>query len=333
MKKAIFLTSSQYDIDRVYENKIRAELQSRYDFYETVIDKSNIEKHSEAARNAEYIFSTWGMEHFTESEIKKFFPNVKCLFYAAGSVQHFAAEFLNCDIRVFSAWKANAVPVAEYTHAQIMLALKGFYRAVTETKNNYGEMQKYAENCGGAYNAKIGIIGVGCIGRMVCEKLKANNVEVYYYDPFLPEKAAKELNIHPASLKEIFSECNVISNHLANKDELTGIISAELLNMMKPYCVFINTGRGRQVDEEGLVKAMKKDKSRCAVLDVLIDEPLNPDLPIANCSNIFITPHIAGSIGREVVRMAEYMSDEAKRTDNGISPLYEVTTEMLKTMA
>ncbi len=333
MKKAIFLTSVESDAQRVYAGEVRSQLQNRYEFYETVLDKSNIEKHIEAAKSAEYIFSTWGMEHFSESEIQRYFPNAKCLFYAAGSVQHFAKEFLNCGIRVFSAWKANAVPVAEWTHAQIVLALKGFYRVSAEAKQNYRGMQIYAENCGGAYNAKVGIIGVGSIGALVAEKLMTNDVEVLYYDPFLPEEAAKSLNIKAASLAEIFSQCNVVSNHLANKEELNGIISFELLNMMKPYSVFINTGRGKQVDEDGLITAMKNDETKTALLDVVTDEPLKADSPIANCKNIIITPHIAGSMGKEVVRMAEYMQKEAIRIDNGDSPLYEVTNSMLTTMA
>lgn len=332
-KKAILLTNEEHNAKRVYDSSIMPKLHDRYDLYKTVICKSNIKNHLDTCKNAEYIFSTWGMEHFSEEEIKEYFPKAKCLFYAAGSVQHFAKEFLNCNIRVFSSWKANAVPVAEYTYAQILLALKGFYQASFKTKKQYYKMAKYSGNCGGIYNAKIGIIGVGSIGGMVAEKLKANDVEVYYYDPYLPKEVADTLNIKSATLEEIFKNCDVISNHLANKDELTGVLSGRLFDMMKPYAVFINTGRGKQVDEKGLVKAMRKVKTRTALLDVLCREPLNPFSQIARCKNIIVTPHIAGSLGKEVVRMAEYMVDEAQRIDNGESPAYEVTVKMLKTMA
>lgn len=332
-KKAILLTAQGYDANRVYDSGVTAKLKNRYDLYDTVLCKQNIEEHRTACRNAEYIFSTWGMEHFSEEEIKAYFPNAKCLFYAAGSVQHFASEFLKCHIRVFSAWQANAVPVAEYTYAQILLALKGFYRAAAKSRYHYYDMAKYAENCGGVYNAKVGIIGVGCIGSAVAERLKANNVKVYYYDPYLPKENAEKLHIKSASLESIFSDCDVITNHLANKEELTGVLSGKLFDCMKPYAVFINTGRGRQVDEKGLVKAMRKVKTRTALLDVLVHEPLKPFSAIARCKNIIVTPHIAGSLGKEVVRMSEYMADEAERIDNGDSALYEVTTQMLKTMA
>lgn len=332
-KKAILLTSEEHNAHRVYDGGMIAKLQERYDLYETVLSKKSIKNHLTACKNAEYIFSTWGMEHFSEEEIRDYFPNAKCLFYAAGSVQHFAGEFLNCGIRVFSAWKANAVPVAEYTYAQILLATKGFYRASRKSRTQYYQMSKYADKCGGVYNAKVGIIGVGSIGSMVAEKLQANDVTVLYYDPYLPSDVAEKLHIRPASLEEIFSQCDVITNHLANKEELTGVLSGNLFDRMKPYSVFINTGRGRQVDERGLVKAMRKVKTRTALLDVLVHEPLNLFSAIARCKNIIVTPHIAGSLGREVVRMAEYMLDDAQRMDQGKNPLYEVTAQMLKTMA
>lgn len=332
-KKAILLTAEGHNARRVYDNHMMSELRQRYTLYETVLCKKNIKNHIDVCRETEYIFSTWGMEHFSEEEIKEYFPNVKCLFYAAGSVQHFASEFLNCGIRVCSAWQANAVPVAEYTYAQILLALKGFYRASAKSRMQYYKMAKYADNCGGVYNVKIGIIGVGCIGGAVAEKLKVNDVAVYYYDPYLPSDIAEKLNIQSATLEEIFSSCDVITNHLANKEELTGILNGKLFDMMKPYAVFINTGRGRQVDEKGLVKAMRKVKTRTALLDVLVHEPLNPFSAIARCKNIVVTPHIAGSLGKEVIRMAEYMLDDAQRIDNGETPVYEVTVQMLKTMA
>ena len=331
--KAMFVCNNKNNINRVYSEELKKILFENYDFEKEIINKNNICQYIDIAKEAEYIFSTWGMEKFTVQEIKTYFPNVRCVFYAAGSVQHFAKEFLDCGIRVFSAWKANAIPVAEYTYSQIILASKGFYQSSKKAKLNFYGMAKYSDKCGGNYNAKIGIIGVGSIGKLVAQKLNQNDVEVYYYDPYLPKEEADRLNIKSESLENIFSKCDVITNHLANKKELNNILNAELFNKMKPYATFINTGRGMQVDEKALVKAMKKVKTRTAVLDVTKHEPLNPFGSIARCRNIIVTPHIAGSNGREVERMAQYMVEEAKRVANGQTPLYEVTQKMLTTMA
>ena len=84
--------------------------------------------HAEFA-GVEFIFSTWGMPRFSAEEIRRYFPDLRAVFYAAGSVQGFARPFLDCGVRVFSAWAANAIPVAAYTVAQILLAAKGFFPA------------------------------------------------------------------------------------------------------------------------------------------------------------------------------------------------------------
>lgn len=332
MKVAI-ITSDKKNADRVYVDELKKELSERYELLPVVICKKNIERYIDFLLETEYLFATWGMEHFTEEEIKKYFPNLKCVFYSAGTVQHFAKEFLSLGIRVFSAWRANAVPVAEFTYAEIMLATKGFYRAVKSNKFMYYASAAYSDKCGGNYRAKIGIIGVGSIGELVARKLMANDVDVLYYDPYLKTEKAKELNIKSASLDEIFKTCDVITNHLANKEELTNIFSAELFGLMKPYATFINTGRGRQVDEKGLAKAMKKVKTRTALLDVTAHEPVNPLGRLARLKNVIITPHIAGSNGREVERMARYMIDEAKRVDNNETNQHEVSIDMLSRMA
>lgn len=332
MKVAI-ITANKRNANRVYTVELRQELADRYELLPEIVSKKNIEQHIDFLKETEYLFATWGMEHFTEDEIKKYFPSLKCVFYSAGTVQQFANEFLSLGIRVFSAWRANAIPVAEFTYAEIILATKGFYRAAKNSRFLFYPSANYSDKCGGNYRAKIGIIGVGSIGEMVARKLMDNDVDVFYYDPFLSEEKAIKLNIKSSSLEEIFKTCDVITNHLANKDELTNIFSGELFSMMKPYATFINTGRGRQVDEKGLAKAMRKVKTRTALLDVTMHEPINPFGRLARRRNIIITPHIAGSNGREVERMARYMIDEAMRVDENKNAEHEVSMDMLSRMA
>lgn len=332
MKVAI-ITANIKNANRVYTTDLKQELADRYELLPEVVSKKNIERHIDFLKETEYLFATWGMEHFTEDEIKKYFPSLKCVFYSAGTVQQFAKEFLSLGIRVFSAWRANAIPVAEFTYAEIILATKGFYRAAKNSRFLFYPSVNYSDKCGGNYRSKIGIIGVGSIGEMVARKLMDNDVDVLYYDPFLSEEKARELNIKPSSLEEIFKTCDVITNHLANKDELTNIFSGELFSMMKPYATFINTGRGRQVDEKGLAKAMRRVKTRTALLDVTLHEPINPFGRLARRRNIIVTPHIAGSNGREVERMARYMIDEAMRVDENMNTEHEVSMDMLSRMA
>lgn len=331
--KAVFCTKLPAHIATVYPTEITEEISRCYELDPMILHKKNLNKNMESANQAEAIFSTWGMEHFEPDEIKKYFPRLKYIFYAAGSVQHFAKEFLEQGIRVFAANAANAVPVAEYTFAQILLANKGMFQSIRRNQRTRGSASRYSNACQGNYKPKIGIVGIGQIGTMVVKLLQNVDCQVYYYDPFLSKERAKELGITECDLKDMFKTCDCISNHLANKEELAGILNYDLFSLMKPYATFINTGRGRQVDERGLVRALRQCKTRTALLDVTDPEPPRLFSPMRRMKNIFLTPHIAGSQGGEVARMGYYMMEDSGRIIRGEAPHYEVTADMLKIMA
>lgn len=308
----------------------------------TVIDKLGIcenifcknDLYSNDFSNVEYVFSTWGMPVLTEDEIKKYLPSLRAVFYAAGTVQTFARPFLNCGVKVFSAWAANAVPVAEYTVAQIILANKGMFRSsLTYHKNGRSKAREVATQYIGNYNAKIGIIGAGMIGKLVIKMLKSYNLEVMAFDPFLPDDTATELGVKKVSLKTLFCECDVVSNHLANNEQTQGMLNKPLFESMKQNATFINTGRGAQVVENDLVSVLENRPDITALLDVTFPEPPVENHPFYTLENCILTPHIAGSSGNEVWRMAEYMADEYEKLVSGNETNYEVTLKMLETMA
>ena len=126
--KSIILCEKQQHFEAVYPTDIIKKLQSMTDVDGIRYSRADVLSHPSKFADTEIIFSTWGMPSFTEEEIRTYLPSLKCVFYAAGSVQGFARSFLNCGVRVFSAWRANAIPVAEYTVAQIILAGKDFFR-------------------------------------------------------------------------------------------------------------------------------------------------------------------------------------------------------------
>ncbi|MBQ1848309.1 MAG: hydroxyacid dehydrogenase [Clostridia bacterium] len=272
---------------------------------------------------AEALFTTWGMKSYKEDEIKELFPNLKYIFYGAGSVQSFALPFIKNGVKVFSAWQANGVPVAEFTVSQILLCGKRYFDVITGEKGTVH----------GNYGNKVGIIGLGMIGKLVCKMLSAYKLDVYAYDKFLPDEEFEKLGVKRADLGFIFSECDIISNHLANNAQTRGMLDAELIKSMKPDAYFINTGRGAQVDHNALYEALCAEPKRTALLDVTDPEPLPEDHPLKTLKNAIISPHIAGSLGDEVARMGEYMCEEFERMIKGEAPLYEVTEKMLEVMA
>jgi len=301
---------------------------------DTVYTKEEVLSEPEKFKSTEFIFSTWGMPTFTEEEIKSCFPSLKAVFYGAGTVQAFARPFLNCGIKVFSAWAANAVPVAEYTVAQIVLANKGFFSSSRLAKT--GD-RKAASQCfhsyPGNYGVRVGIIGAGMIGKLVINMLKSYNLEVLVFDPFLDDNKAKELGVKKVSLETVFKECQVVSNHLANNEQTKGMLDGRLFETMLTNATFINTGRGAQVVEADLIKVLKARPDLTALLDVTFPEPPESDSEFYTLPNCILTPHIAGSAGNEVRRMGKYMIEEYEKLSRNEPCQYEVTLEMLKTMA
>lgn len=332
--KTIFLCEDSDKLFAVYDENTYEKLSQITDVEKVQYTKKDIIDNPLKFKDVETVFSTWGMPSFTEEQIKLCFPNLKCIFYAAGTVQMFAKPFLNCGVKVFSAWAANAVPVAEYTVAQIILANKDFFvqsRLLSQKQREqaYTRLKSHIGN----YRKKVGLMGCGMIGSLVADMLKNYKLEVLAFDPFLSDEKAKELNVKKCSLDEIFSSCHVISNHLANNEKTKGMLDYNLFSKMEPYATFINTGRGAQVVENDLVKVLKQREDLTAILDVTYPEPPDISHPFYTLKNCFLTPHIAGSLGSEVVRMAEYMIDEYISFKEGKNTKYEVTLKMLETMA
>lgn len=298
-------------------------------------DKNDAVSRSSELSDCEYIFSTWYMPDFTEEDIKSIFPSLKCIFYAAGTVKYFAIPYLKNGIRVFSAAKANGIPVAEFTAAQIILAGKGYFQAQRAYKwpiwrRGFNHSRGYAERKYGNYGARIGIVGCGAIGSKVVELLRPYYLDIYVYDPYLSDERAMKLGVKQVGIEELFSTCDVVSNHLPDIPETKGMINEHLLGIMKPTATFINTGRGAQVDEKALNKVLRRQKDMCALLDVTSHEPLFPWSPLYWRKNVFLTPHIAGSLSSEFGRMVEYIVQAYHDMLEGRNSICETSLEMLE---
>lgn len=332
--KAIFLCEKNGNLFHVYDSMTLSELQKLTGIEAKIYFKADVLGKPELFSSVEIIFSTWGMPKFTEEEIKNYFPSLKCVFYGAGSVQRFAHPFLACGVKVFSAWAANAVPVAQMTVAQIILANKGYFVTNRLYHAQGHRVAKDAfKNCKGNYGETVGIIGAGMIGKLVIEMLKQYNLNVIVFDPFLSDEKADELGVEKYELAELFERAFVISNHLANNAQTQGMLQYDHFRRMRENAVFINTGRGAQVVEDDLVRVLRERPDLTALLDVTYPEPPVEGHPFYTLPNCLLTPHIAGSAGDEVARMGEYMLAEYRAYLNGETCRYEVTKKMLETMA
>jgi len=317
-------------VDRVYADRRRERLAELTDLYPRVVHAANLDQHLPSLAGVEVIFSTWGQPELSPRHLQAM-PNLQALFYAAGSVRAFAAPLLDRGILVVSAWKVNGQRVAEFTLSQILLAAKGYFRNCRDYHAGRGD-KAAAFRGPGVFEFPVALLGAGAVARHLISLLKPFSVRVSVYDPYLSDDDARRLGVKKVSLTEAFERGMVVSNHVPNNDETRGMIGRELLERMPAGGTFINTGRGATVIEDDLVAVLGGRDDLTALLDVTDPEPPPPDSPLFDLPNVHLSTHIAGSLGREVIRMADFVTDQFLQWRQGRPVDGLITPEMLATL-
>lgn len=317
-------------VDQVYPSSIYQEIQKYVEFVHEPMDAKTAQKNISDLKDVEVIFSGWGGLTLSESVLKKI-PNLKAVFYGAGSIKKLVTQsFWDKDILITSANQANAIPVAEYTLAAIIMGLKQslpMHHSIMKTKT-YPDPGK--REIVGGFKPTIGLVSLGAIARHLIKLLEMFDYEVIAYDPFVD---AGVDGIELVDLETLFKRSDVVSLHTPLLPETKGMIDKKYFEMMKENAVFINTARGAIVNESEMIEVLKKRKDITAYLDVVYPEPPAKDSLLYELENVFLTPHIAGSEGNEVARMGQFMLDELKRFVKNEPLKYEITKSMYERMA
>jgi len=186
----------------------------------------------------------------------------------------------------------------------------------------------------GCYNSTVGIISLGMVGRGVVRLLKNLEVKVIAYDPYVSKEEAERLGVELVSLEEIFRRAEVVSVHTPWLKETENMIRGDHLRMMKRDAAFINTARGAVVCEKEMIEVLQERRDLYAVLDVTYpQEPPADDSALWDLPNVILTPHIAGVVGAERLRMGEYMVEELRRYIKGEPLKWRISEEQAIIMA
>lgn len=297
------------------------------------IRAEQLPEYREQIQEVEIFFSGWGAPLLNQ-ETLALMPRLRAVFFAAGSLKSVADEaFWRKGLPICSAWAANAVPVAEYTFAQIILCLKQTYTAVRAYRASKERDEMRSHGPMGAFDSVVGLISLGQIGQRVAEMLKVLEVKVVAYDPFIDSDRAKELNVELIGLEELFERSDVVSLHAPNLPETRNMITGDLLRKIRVGGSFINTARGAVVNEPEMIEVLSERPDLTAVLDVTFPEPPDPESPLFELPNVFLTPHIAGSQDRECARMGMFMAEECERFLAGEPLRWSVSEEQFARMA
>lgn len=320
-------------LDLVYAEEDRRRIATWVDLRpDLTLTPQNWREHRDELAETEFIFSGWKAPVFDGAFLAAA-PRLRAIFYAAGSIRYCTTDaFWARDIPISSAYAANAVPVAEYTVSVSLLALKQFWRRADFARRGLG-WGDHTRPIPGSFRATIGLVSFGMIARKVVELLAAHDLRILVYCPFLEEADAALLGVERASLADLFRESDVVSIHTPVLPETLGLVTGDLVRSMRPDATLLNTARGVILDQPSVVAALRSRPDLTAILDVTDPEPPTAGDPLFSLPNVIVTPHIAGSHGRECSRLGSYMADELERFMAGTPLRWRITPEMARHMA
>jgi phosphoglycerate dehydrogenase-like enzyme len=296
-----------------------------------ILTPDNIEQHRKEMAQTEVLFTCWNFPYqFLTSE---YFPALKLVLYSGGSVKPFARLLLERGVQVVGARRANAIAVAHFCLAQIILACKGYFR---NTRMCHEVRDTRREECftgPGLYGEQIALLGMGAVARELAILLKSFDLKVLAMDPYLSPDEADKLDVKLVTTEEAFASAYVVSNHLPNLPELKGVLNRKLFLSMRPNATFINTGRGAQVNEDDLIAMARARPDFTALLDVTDPEPPLAGSPLYELPNIQLSSHIAGALNDEVRRQGDFVIEEFERYAAGLPLQHADTLETLDRLA
>ncbi len=290
----------------------------------------------ERLAEVEVVVTGWGAPTVGDAVLDRM-PKLRAVCHAAGTVKSLVRRrVLERGVVVTSAAFANAEPVAQYTLAAVISAAKMIGQAAARYRSERADVASFAlaaaNSEAGLYGTTIGIVSASTIGRRVIELLRPLEVEVLLYDPFVSESDAAQLGATKVDLDDLFRRSRVVSLHAPDLPSTRGMITRALLESMPEGATFVNTARPLIVDSDGLRAVLASGRIN-AVLDVTDPEPLPADDTLWDMPNVTLTPHWAGSVGREQGRLGRAAVDEALRIARGEAPLHPVTLDRWDIMA
>ncbi|MEV7684748.1 hydroxyacid dehydrogenase [Streptomyces bungoensis] len=286
----------------------------------------------ETLARTEVLITGWGCPRLDTAALDAA-PKLRAVLHAAGSVKGFTTpEVWRRGIAVSSAAAANALPVAEYALAMILLAGKDVFGFRDELRTRrtfpYGAVLPGIGNHG----RRVGIVGASRIGRRLIELLRPHDLRVALADPYVDEAGAARLGVSLLPLDDLLRTSDVVSLHAPQTPETRHLIDARRLALMPSGSVLVNTARGSLVDHDALIAELRAGRLS-AVLDVTDPEPLPADSPLFGLPGAFVTPHLAGSQGNEVARLGRTVVEEAERLSAGGDLLHTVDQAELERSA
>jgi phosphoglycerate dehydrogenase-like enzyme len=276
-----------------------------------------------ALARAEVLITGWGCPRL-EAGVLDTAPRLRTVLHAAGSVRSLVGEALwERGIIVSSAVTGNALPVAEYTLAMILLAGKDAFTHRERFRHTHAYPPPAETAATGNVGRRVGVIGASRVGRRLLELLRPFDFTVLLHDPYVSPADAAALGAELLPLDDLLRRSEIVTLHAPDIPETYRMLDADRLALIRDGGVLINTSRGALVDPDALTDELVTGRLH-AVLDVTEPEPLPAGSPLYRLPNVFLTPHIAGSLGNELERLGRIVAEELERLVAGAPLAHEV---------
>lgn len=262
----------------------------------------------DVASDVTILLTGWGCPPLDDGAIAHL-TGLQLVAHAAGTVKGLVTPALyQAGIAVTSAADANAIPVAEFTLAAIVMAAKDVFASRDQHRLDRGQtslerqMALFEGSRIGNRGRTIGLVGASRVGRLVSRGLERYDCEALIYDPFLSTADAVALGAEKCELDELCRRSDIVSIHAPLLPSTERMIGSAQLEQMRDGAWLINTARGAIVDTEAATAEAVSGRLSLFI-DTTDPEPLPADSPLYDLPNVVLTPHIAGSLGNEISRL------------------------------
>lgn len=262
------------------------------------VEASTPEAFGDAAADADALITSWGIniDQQVISRLKK------CVVIGVGSV---GVDMVDVDAATAAGIVVTNVPdvfieeVAD--HAMMLLLSAGRRTKIMEQMIGSGDWYRgrpLLSKIPRLMGQTLGLFAFGNVARCTARRALGFGMHVVAYDPYVSELAISDAGAEPVAFGELLERSDYLSIHAPLNKETRHVLNAEAFAQMQPHAVIVNTARGPIINEVDLIAALEAGTIAAAGLDVLEQEPADPDNPLLKMPNVTITPHVASATNR-----------------------------------
>ncbi|MDQ1910274.1 hydroxyacid dehydrogenase [Paenibacillus sp. GD4] len=278
------------------------------------------ERVKQLIRGADVAITSWGCPPLTADVLAEA-PQLRAVLHAAGSIKTVITP--DCWERGMDVTGAAGVlskGVAETALGLTIVSLKNIWAIREHTRTNgwWGfQSDPVRDRIREMFGTVIGVIGGGHAGRHYIKLLRGFDVQVLLSDPTYTAAQAEELGAQLVPLEELLAAADVVTVMAPEIPATYRLLNEERFRLMKEDAILINPARGSIIDEEALIRHLKRGRF-FACLDVTDPEPPEPDHPLRTLPNVVLTGHIAGAVNNGLKQIGRFITLELERYTHGV---------------